>query len=843
MEIFTILSKLQTWAPTLDALNVLGYTFFLTFTARFLEASHSAEVTSPSPRASGTPTISLTPTPTSCVVPPLPTPWLCLMLVLIGVALPTVRLVYPTRRSTPSTSFSSVPISTSIPSFTTRSKVPIKPWYSTARLKTSSCCHGQTSTHMYRILAFIFSKQSKSHTILSILALNISLAVRAICYGLIVSQCTPAMHAVFPLSLSATSATHLPILTGVLTVLATLYPALRIFVVNFNQDKTTFNHKKSTAHSLPSSASKTEKYDQDQDLDANAGAELDDRSSSIFFIATPPSPTNTDTSSNYVRRWLEDVHHAGLEHFPEFDGDTPRNIDNDTASEVLDWYRIFDEHQTEKAADADSDTDELENQDEEWVVFHTLMDEEVLGTDEQHMDELHEERDEHEAFLMLTNLAGEDELSTSNVGLDEHHDQAQFSDHPSLEQVHGLECASSAVRIDDELSSSDADVELRTNQTSIIQDDAGSVNSATVISNASSGVVDDKCIDTSDIEDNRTSSVDVDVEPSTLLSSSCIKAEVQRLPTADTDIQSPSDHHCLFFPTGEADVHHSSTIGGEPIVLSSLSTELDIPAFSSDIQVDSLPSNGELFVLSSSSIQLDTPAFPSDVQVNVSPSDNEYHSLPSNTLEDGSDCTTYEENTHIESHPFETRNINSSPLTLADLEIWGTEYELTLPEDESYTSSMISASPSPTPFTSQLLDSTSQSWEALFDANEAMLLDSGTLLEGQLDLASELQGAEFDNSSICFINDDVSFLISEDPFVPPTKEDASIIHTILPLSQSSTFTSEAAPLPSKLTSSTSTFTSSIPIASKPPAPRPKIRSSILGLMDAPRAARGSGSWR
>ncbi|KAG6889059.1 hypothetical protein C0995_004103 [Termitomyces sp. Mi166 len=793
MEILTVLSKSPFWAFASDAFNILSYTFCLGIAARFLEVNPSVKVTSPGPY--GSPTVPQPPTPTSFVVPPLPTPWFCVMLVLIGVALPTIRLAYMVQRSTPPTP-SSLLTSTS---FNTRSKAHVKVWPTVAHPNVSG--FGNPTSYTRRVLAFLASGQ----------------ALRAISYGLILAHCTPAMHAASPLQLSATSATYLPILTGILTAFVTLYPAIRKFRVHLDNDPTAYIHPirsvdSSTARGIPPSVPETENYVQDQ----HADAELDNDDSNILFVNTPASPINIDTNTDHVRRWLEHVHHAGLEPFSDFEEETPRNIDGDTDSEIFDWYRIFDERQTDEAADVDSNTDDLENEHEERVVFHALMDDADSDTDKRDLDELimTDEREESEAFLMLTDLAREDEVvvsltsdigseapqtqvqhekhvifhtlmdeavsrmdgqdlsmdqlasseyetflrlaglaredesevSTSTVGLEEH--QVQSFDVPPLAQAdEEPEDDLSAVEVDDELSSSDAEPIPADKSASVGELDLGHADSTAVVN-------DIPLIDVSGVEDDvHTSSSDVDVQPSTLLSSSCLETNIQHFSSPNTDVPPSSqiEHDTPFSTANKADIQHSSTDVKLTAPFSS-STEPNVPASSSDIQI-----------------------------LEILPSDIEPETPVSDTLEYGSNYATYEENTNIDAYRFETRD--TSPLSLADLYISRPENELTPPEDEVDTQSMISASTYPTPSASHshplLSTSQSQLWETLFDAHEAMLIDHDDLPGGQLDLASELRGAVFDNYNLTgrSIDHDLSFLISED--LEQVEEDAP--RSVLPV--------------------------------------------------------------
>ncbi|KAG6859576.1 hypothetical protein C0995_007081, partial [Termitomyces sp. Mi166 len=146
-----------------------------------------------------------------------------------------------------------------------------------------------------------------------------------------------------PVRSSTTSATYLLILTGILTALMTLYPALKTRS-HLDNNPTVYIHpicsvNSSTAHDIPSSVLKTENCVQDQHMDA----ELNNDNLNILFVNTLASPINTDTNTDYVCCWIKHVHYAGLEPFPDFEEETLHNIDNDTNFEIFDWYRIFDE--------------------------------------------------------------------------------------------------------------------------------------------------------------------------------------------------------------------------------------------------------------------------------------------------------------------------------------------------------------------------------------------------------------------------------------------------------------------------------------------------------------------
>ncbi|KAG6859649.1 hypothetical protein C0995_006234 [Termitomyces sp. Mi166 len=151
------------------------------------------------------------------------------------------------------------------------------------------------------------------------------------------------MHATSPLQLSATSVTYLPILTGILTALVTLYPALKT-CSHLDNNLTAYIHpicsvNSSTAHDISSTVLKTENCVQDHHMDA----ELNNNGLNILFVNTLASPINTDINTDYVYCWLKHVHYAGLKPFPDFEEETLHNIDNNTNFEIFDWYRIFDE--------------------------------------------------------------------------------------------------------------------------------------------------------------------------------------------------------------------------------------------------------------------------------------------------------------------------------------------------------------------------------------------------------------------------------------------------------------------------------------------------------------------
>ncbi|KAG6870713.1 hypothetical protein C0995_011221 [Termitomyces sp. Mi166 len=210
---------------------------------------------------------------------------------------------------------------------------------------------------------------------------------------------------------------------------------------------------------------------------------------------------------------------------------------------------------------------------------------------------------------------------------------------------------------------------------SVSEPDLGHADSTSVVN-------DIPLIDVSGVEDDvHTSSSNVDVQPSTLLSSSCLETNLQHFSSPNTDVSPSShiEHDTPFSTASNADIQHSTT-DVKLTAPSSSSTEPNVPASSSDIQIlEILPSD----------IKPETPI--------------------SDTLEYGSDYATYEENINIDAYRFETQD--TCPLSLADSYMSPPGNKVTPPEDEVGSQSMISASTYLTPSASHShsLLSTSQS--------------------------------------------------------------------------------------------------------------------------------------
>ncbi|KAG6900385.1 hypothetical protein C0995_003809 [Termitomyces sp. Mi166 len=177
--------------------------------------------------------------------------------------------------------------------------------------------------------------------------------------------------------------------------------------------------------------------------------------------------------------------YAGLKPFPDFEEETPHDIDSDINSKISDWYFIFDECQTDEAADADSNMDDLESKHEEHVVSHALMDDVDSDMDKQYLDELimRGEREESEAFLMLTDLACEDEVMVSlTLDISSEAPQTQF-EHEKCVIFHTLmdEAVSHMDRQDlsmDQLASSEYETFLRL--AGLAYEDKSEVSTSTV---------------------------------------------------------------------------------------------------------------------------------------------------------------------------------------------------------------------------------------------------------------------------------------------------------------------------------------------------------------------------